>query len=51
MLEKQHGERAPEVIHDRVKALAEAGDSAGVQRWLEIADWFDRLQRPAGPVN
>jgi len=51
LLEKQHGDRAPDVIHDRVKELAEAHDWDGVKRWLEIAEWFDRLQPSDTPPN
>ena len=50
-VERIHGDRAGDHIYERVKALGEAGDMAGVKRWMEIADWFDRLQRPDGPTN
>lgn len=51
LLEKLHGARAPEIIYERVKALAEAGDREGVRHWMEIADWLDRLRRPDGPTS
>lgn len=51
MIERQHGDRAPDVIYERVKALAEAADWDGVQRWMEIGDWLDRLQQPDGQPN
>ena len=51
LLETQHGDRAPDIIHDRVKELAEADDWDGVKLWLEIADWFDRLQPSDTPLN
>jgi hypothetical protein len=50
-VERIHGDAAVDHIYKRVKALGEAGDMAGVKRWMEIADWLDRLQRPDGPTN
>jgi len=47
LLERQHGDRAPDIIATRVKELALAGDEAGVQRWIDIADRYDQLQRSA----
>jgi hypothetical protein len=49
--ENLRGERAPDIIYERVKALAEANDRKGVKRWMVIADWLDRLQRPDGPTS
>lgn len=43
-VEKEHGERAPEFIAERVHALAMTGDILGVERWQAIADRFDQLQ-------
>ena len=50
-VERVHGEDAPDHVYERVKTLAEAGDMAGVRRWMEIADWLDRLQRPVGQAK
>ena len=49
-IERIHGETAPDFIAERIGALAAAGDEAGVRRWIEIADRFDRLQR-RGPTS
>lgn len=45
MIERIHGDQASAHIAERVAELATAGDMAGVQRWIEIADRLDRLQR------
>ena len=50
-VERIHGDRALTFIYERVKALAEARDWDGVKRWMEIADWLQRLQPPDEPVN
>lgn len=42
-VDRQHGTAAAEFIAGRVKALAIAGDEAGVLRWLAIADCLDAL--------
>jgi hypothetical protein len=34
---RQHGERAPAVVAERIGALALQGDAAGIARWKEIA--------------
>ena len=44
MIERQHGEAAPLVIADRVRALAQEGDEAGVLRWLDVASRYDQLR-------
>jgi hypothetical protein len=44
-VERIHGDQAPAFIGERLAALAKAGDQAGVQRWREIADRFDQLQK------
>jgi hypothetical protein len=36
-IERQHGERAPRFVAERIGALALAGDAAGVARWKAIA--------------
>jgi len=36
-VERQHGERAPVFVAERIGALALAGDAAGVARWKAIA--------------
>jgi hypothetical protein len=46
-VEKIHGDTAPEFIAGRVAALALEGDTAGVERWMEIAARLDRLR--SGP--
>jgi hypothetical protein len=47
LLERQHGDHAPDIIATHVKELALAGDDAGVQRWIDIADRYVQLQRYA----
>jgi hypothetical protein len=49
-VERIHGDQAPAFIAERIGALAMAGDQAGVQRWREIADRLDQLQK-RGVVN
>jgi hypothetical protein len=44
LIERQHGEEAPLVLADRVRALALEGDEAGVLRWLDVASRYDRLR-------
>lgn len=51
MIERLHGERANDVVFERVKALAETEDWEGVNRWMEVAEWLDRLRKPHGPVH
>ena len=36
-IERQHGDRAPIFVAERIGALALAGDAAGVDRWKAIA--------------
>ena len=45
---KQHGDRAPVHIAERIGALALADEAAGVSRWQEIARALDRLLCPPG---
>ena len=47
-VQRQHGERAPLHVAERIGALALAGDEEGVQRWREIAIQLDRFLRPEG---
>lgn len=42
-VERQQGTNAGVYIADRVRALALAGDEAGVARWLDIATRLDQL--------
>ena len=42
---KQHGERAPVFVAERIGALAVAGDLAGVETWKAIAARMDELSR------
>jgi hypothetical protein len=46
LIERQHGDEAPEHIASRIRDLALAGDEAGVQRWMEIATRYDQLRSP-----
>lgn len=48
-VEKQYGDKADEHIAERVRSLAIAGDRAGVDRWMAIADCLDKL-RDGGPI-
>ena len=43
MVLKQHGERAPIFVAERIGALALAGDEAGVATWKAIAARIDQL--------
>lgn len=43
-VERRYGGNAPDHIATRVTELALAGDEAGVQRWIAIAERFDQLQ-------
>jgi hypothetical protein len=45
---RQHGERAPDFIAERVSALASAGDQLGVSTWLAIATRMDQLVTEPG---
>jgi hypothetical protein len=49
LVEREHGDRAPAWIAQRIGELALAGDEAGVERWKLIADRFDRLRRGEAP--
>ncbi len=41
--------KADEHVAERARSLALAGDRAGVDRWLAIADCLDKL-RDGGPI-
>lgn len=43
-LEKHKGAEATIFIAERVAALIEQGDQAGVARWRRIGDAYDRLR-------
>jgi hypothetical protein len=43
-IERRWGNDAPRHIAERVSALALAGDEAGVERWISIAERYDQLQ-------
>ena len=45
LVEKQHGERAPYFITERMLALAAAGDEVGVATWKAISDRYDQLRK------
>ena len=42
-VQQQHGEAAARFVADRVAALAQAGDEAGVATWRAVADRLNRL--------
>jgi hypothetical protein len=42
-VERQHGPDAGQFIAERVRTLAQAGEEAGVTRWLDIATRLDQL--------
>ena len=42
----QHGIGAPRVIAERIEALAQAGDQAGVATWQAIAERYTKLVAP-----
>ncbi|MGQ0587911.1 MAG: DUF6961 family protein [Sphingosinicella sp.] len=44
-IERQHGERAPVHVAERIGALALAEDWDGVERWKAIARCLDALRR------
>jgi hypothetical protein len=46
-----HGDDARDFVIARIDALEAEGDAAGVQRWLEIADWLIRLGQTVGAPN
>lgn len=46
-MERQHGDRAPVFIAERIGALVLAGDSDGVERWRSIAHCLDSLRQGA----
>jgi hypothetical protein len=50
-LERIHGDRVGEFVVERVSVMTEAKDWDGVKRWLEIAEWLERLQPTDGRLN
>ncbi|WP_337770753.1 DUF6961 family protein [Sphingobium yanoikuyae] len=48
MLLRQHGERAPVVVAERIGQLASEGDGRGVALWKEVAWRLERLRAPDG---
>ncbi len=46
-LERQHGERAPLFLAERIGALAISGDDAGVSTWKAIAARLAKLRNDA----
>jgi hypothetical protein len=44
-VERIHGDQAPAFISERIHTLDLLSDHAGVQRWREIADRFNQLQK------
>lgn len=47
MLLRQHGERAPVVVAERIGQLASEGQTGGVALWKEVAWRLGQLLRPA----
>lgn len=45
---RKHGAGADMFLSERIKALAEAGDTDGVATWRAIADRVDRLRDNEG---
>lgn len=43
-VERQHGEKAPRHVAERIGALALAGDVDGVEAWKLIATRLDQLR-------
>ena len=43
-IERRYGDCASAHIARRIEALAMSGDTAGVDRWREIAERYDRLR-------
>lgn len=46
MLLRQHGERAPVVVAERIGQLASEGEGEGVALWKEVAWRLERLSAP-----
>lgn len=44
---RQHGDKAPVMVAERIVALALAGDAAGIETWKSIAARLDQLTRYA----
>lgn len=49
-VERQHGDRAPVFVAERIGALALAGDAAGVAMWQAIAARLQEL-RSGGDIS
>lgn len=47
MILRQHGDRAPVVVAERIGQLASEGQDGGVTLWKEVAWRLDQLTRPA----
>ena len=50
LVEREHGERAPLWIAERIGTLALAGDAAGVERWQAIAACLHSLRWGSAPT-
>lgn len=48
-VERRHGDAAPMFVAQRLRALALAGDHAGVARWQAIAVRLDQLRQGTAP--
>lgn len=47
-IERQHGDRAPLFVAERIGALALSDDVDGIAHWKEIARRLDQLRRYGG---
>lgn len=47
MLLRQHGDRAPPVVAERIGRLANEGKGEGVALWQEVARRLDRMMAPS----
>ena len=48
-IEKRYGDEAPVYVAERIGALATAGDAAGVERFMQIAERLDKLRSGGVP--
>lgn len=49
MLLREHGDRAPVMVAERIGRLASEGQGDGVALWMDVAWRLDRLMAPNGP--
>jgi hypothetical protein len=48
---RNHGERAPVFVAERIGALALAGDADGLATWRAIASRMDQLRAPPDTLS